>query len=94
MIEGKLRLNYDPHGVEQVLRSRSLLEAALRPKRETEVAADARFWRQAILNAIYSVGNNAVVSFGAQEALGDRESRLSPKDLADLVSVCYSISCL
>ncbi len=52
-VEGKLRQAYDPHGQQQAARTAQLIGEALLPADDTApTAADAVFWRRAVLAAL------------------------------------------
>lgn len=52
-VEGKLRQTYDAHGQQQASRTAQLMREALAPAHDVAgIAADAVFWRRAILSAI------------------------------------------
>lgn len=90
VVEGKLRQNYDNHGVDQVLRTLRLLSAALQPTitEEGNNAADARFWRQSILNAVFSCSERAIV---APEGTAGT-ARIRSRDLEDFRDGRYDFS--
>ena len=85
VVEGKLRQAYDPHGVDQALRTNLLLRAALEPDGKEVNSADARFWRQSIYHAVLSCSEHAVI----QAKGGSGYRRLREDDWEDFLNGDY-----
>ena len=82
VVEGKLRQVYDPHGVEQVMTTLSLLEGFLTCGDHEMV--DAKLWREYLLSAIETTNPEARFVKGPSEHELRGGRRQLPADLRDL----------
>lgn len=100
IVEGKFRLAYDPHGIDQVNSSLDLFKSII--DKQTE-AVDARLWREHLLAAMENVNPEARAYFGAAtNEVADDKYRLPEKMRDDFrngdynlrsMSGLYSICC-
>lgn len=91
-VEGKLRQQYDAHGVLQASRSAALIAKGLVPRTgvSEEHVADAHFWRRSILNAMRSVSEKATFRrvHGGADVAG---ARLTEQDASDIRSGAFQV---
>jgi len=79
VVEGKLRQQFDPHGIAQVEATMELLEDAVRERDDDEIAAeDMGLWREKFLSALETSSQNARSIFGREDHDG---TKLVPLDI-------------
>lgn len=103
IVEGKFRLAYDNHGVDQVNSSLDLFKSIIDFSEEQTESVDARLWREHLLAAMENVNPEARTYFGmAVNEVADDKYRLPEKMRSDFrngnynlrsISGLYSICC-